>query len=215
MRILLIIKFVLLVLVSTSCKKKIDKGLSYSGRVVNEFNDKPQSGVTIKLYAQENSATGVVGRAKVIAENVSDGEGNFNLSFERSQVLDYEVQVEGEAIFYREFKLIPDDVYEAKNLKEDIPVKVISYAKIHLVNVGEASSTDKINVGTDLDLGCDCCPKSAQTFQGVLDSIYTCKIPGGAFVTFNTTVQDGGPLKIQEYQLLCDEGQTCELRIEY
>ncbi len=215
MRMVFIFSSICLLLLSTSCKKTVDKGLSFSGKVVNEFTDAPQADVTVKLYAQENSTSGVVGRAKVIAESVTDAEGNFNLSFERTQVLDYEVQVNGTSIFYKEFKLIPDEVYEAKDLKQNIPVLVVSYAQIHLKNIDESSSTDKINVGSDIELSCDCCPKSAQQFVGKIDSTYTCKIPAGKLVTFNTTVQDGGALKSESYTMTCDEGSTCVLEIEY
>jgi hypothetical protein len=211
----LLFSSICMLLLSGGCKKSVDKNLSFSGKVVNEFTNTPQADVTVELYAQENSSTGVVGRAKVIAESVTDSEGNFNLSFERTLVLDYEIQVNGEAIFYKEFKLIPDEVYEAKDLKQDIPVLVISYAQIHLNNVGESSSTDKINVGSDVELSCDCCPKAAQQFVGIIDSTYVCKIPAGKEVTFNTTVQDGGALKSQSFTMTCTEGSTCALEIEY
>ena len=205
----------LLLLGFASCKKNVDKSLSYSGVVRNEFTNNPQANVTVKLYAQENSSTGVVGRSKVIAEGTSDNEGRFNLSFERAQVLDYEVQVSGDAIFYKEFKLIPDEVFEAKNLEQDIPVLVQSIAQIHLKNVDESSSTDKFNIGSNIELACDCCPKSAEQFVGKIDSVYACKIPAGMEVVFNTTVQDGGPLKTNSYTMVCGEGESCLLTIEY
>jgi hypothetical protein len=198
-----------------SCKKTVDKGLSFSGKVVNEFNNNTQADVTVKLYAQENSSTGVVGRAKVIAESVSDEEGNFRLTFDRTQVLDYEVQVSGNGIFYKEFKLEPDDVFEAKDLKQDIPVLVSSFAQIHLKNVDKSSPGDKFNIGSDLELACDCCPKEAMQFIGQVDTIYTCKIPAGKVVTFNTTRQAEGPLVSQAYTLVCGKGETCLLEIEY
>lgn len=204
-----------IVLALAGCKKKVDRALSFSGVVRNQFTNAAQEGVTVKLFAQENSATGVVGRAKVIAEGTSDAEGRFSLSFERNQVLDYEVQVNGNGIFYQEFKLIPDDVFEAKNLVQDISVLVVSFAQIHIKNVDQSSTTDKLNIGSNIELSCDCCPKNATQFVGKIDSVYTCKIPAGMEVVFNTTVQDGGPLKMDSYSLVCGEGETCSLDIEY
>lgn len=198
-----------------SCRKNIDKNLSFSGLIVNEFNDNPQSDVKVSLYANQTSSNGVVGKPKLIAESISNSEGKFNLSFDRGNVIAYEVFVEGEAVFPYSFDLDPDKITDAKNLTENIPVKVISYIQVHLKNVNTAGSTDRFNIGTSIDLGCACCPKAATQFVGVIDTTYVCSVPAGLDVVFNSTVQDGNGLRTLSNTINCEKGNVCTLEIEY
>lgn len=198
-----------------SCKKNVDKELKYSGLVVNQYNGNPQSDVKISLFATQTTSNGILGKPKLITESVSDADGRFSLSFERANVISYEIFIEGETVFDSSFELDPDRITEAKKLEENISVKVVSYIQVHLKNAGNAGSTDKFNIGTSVDLGCDCCPKSATQFLGVVDTTYTCKVPAGLDVVFNSTVQDGNGLRTLSHTVQCEKGNVCPLEIEY
>lgn len=189
--------------------------MSYSGFVVNKHNQNPQSGVNVSVFVTESSSNGVVGKPKLLASAVSSEDGRFSMNFERSAAIDYRVDVDGIGVFPSTFSLSPEKVIEAKNFESNIELNVVSYARLKIKNIGEAQSTDEINIGTDIVLPCDCCPKTALTFRGLVDSTFVCKIPAGLNVIYNAVTRDGNGLGVLSDSVFCSKLDTCTLEINF
>jgi len=159
---------------------------TFKGKVIEDQNGSALSGAEIEFFQKPFSTQVVTSNFESVGSTTTDANGNYEITFERTKVTEFKLEIEKPNYFYQEISIGSGDVSSENDNIVDIEMEAESFIKFKIQNTGTAASTDNLNLlllnpKTD----CDGCPESDSYFyEGIVDTTVVFPTDAGRYYNF-------------------------------
>lgn len=158
----------------------------FQGTITEDQNGSALSGVQVDIFQKPFDSQVVTSNYELAGSAVTDANGNFSVSFERTKVTEFKVHLNKENYFKQDIIIGSGEVSSENVNQVDVELQAKSFMKFTIQNTGTASQSDNLNLlllnpKTD----CDNCPQSdSYFFEGVVDTTVVYPTDAGRYYNF-------------------------------
>lgn len=209
--------FTLGLLLLSGCRDTEPFELEMQGQAVASFSGEPLAGVEIELWEKVLDGGSLSSTPELAASAVSDADGQFQLSFERKNALEYDLRYEGLGLVSGNRNISPEDVKPGSTYCITLAVPEASSVSTRLVNVNPEADNDEVRFRfLNAVSSCVCCDTTQVVQTGTdVDYSWTCIEHAGVWLRYFVEIDraSGGSFVLDSLQTVAGENQ--ELLIEY
>ena len=159
---------------------------TFKGHAIEDQNGEALAGVEISISQKPFSTQVLNSNYESVGSVTTDANGNYELTFERTKVTEFKVEIEKQGYFYQEIIIGSGDVSSENDNIIDIEMEAQSFVQFLIQNTGQAESTDLLNLLLlNPKTGCPACPETdSYYYEGVVDTIVTFPTDAGRYYNF-------------------------------
>lgn len=169
-----------------ACKKEESQNLAMQGTITDGRNGEPLTGVNAVVSHQKIS-NGVFSLNFVeAARTTTDGNGNYNMSWDRANSNSIKLTGSLENYITRSAFVNPSSISPGTTYSQNLVMFPESFIRVRLINELPSADADNINFRfKDVSFDCTCCDVNPKSFTGAtIDTTFTCKLYGDTWLKY-------------------------------
>lgn len=162
--------FLIICFVLFSCRKNKPALSEINGEIRNLHNQQTIAGINIYLEAQEIQNGNFNTSWRLVQQTTSNAQGQYQLVFDKKNVIAYRIRLEKENYFSKEVSINPDNVKTDETMTIDVDLAGMSWLKMDILNTSPVNNQDQFSYNISAGhLNCDdpCCNANQHTFLGM------------------------------------------------
>ncbi|MBU0486944.1 MAG: hypothetical protein KKA07_05810 [Bacteroidetes bacterium] len=208
----------LLILLETSCRKKINNDLIVSGIVIDTTTGAPIEGAVISISRSEISSGTYSSGYEFVTSANSDANGNFCIETEKNRSVSFLMTAFKDQYISNEVYFTSGDIDPYGNHLEIVMLSPVAFLNLRFKNTHPYNSSDffSYGFGQESPVCADCCPPGPVVFTGNnVDQTISCTVFGNRTNIVYYKVVKNDVTHFFEDSIVCPAFSTIDHLIEY